>query len=74
MEQLRTLYTIVEYKMMQANTEMKEAKKLADGYSEEGKEKDAEFWENARGKALAKWSAYNDVYEAIELYLNQNNF
>ena len=69
LELAEALHIIAEHKAKEANRELKNARELRDDYREKDAEKDAEFWERATERALAKWSAYNDMAESIALYL-----
>lgn len=65
LELLETIETIVEYKMKQAHKEQKEYEHFRDDAQTES---DKKVWDNSASRALAKWSAYNDIFEAIQLY------
>jgi hypothetical protein len=67
-EILETIETIVEYKMKEANKEKKNHEELRDSARERGDEETEKFFNEASRRDLARWGAFNDIFEAIQLY------
>lgn len=69
MEILQTIRAIAEYKAKEQNKYKEDARSSMEYWENKGNKDQVRFWEEAEGRCLSKWSAYNDIVEAIDLYL-----
>ena len=69
MEEFKTIKIIAEYKAMEENNRLSDARKQAQNAREHERPDDEKFWEDIAERHLAKWSAFTEMAEAIDLYL-----
>ena len=64
---VQEIKVIVDYKTKEAHNKLQEASRILEKVKEDGDKEKISVWNNICDYRLAKWGAYNDIKETIEL-------
>lgn len=70
MENIQELKIIFKYKMAETDSRRKEYRKMRDEARERNDDKNAEYWDGVDDRERARWSAYYDCVEILDLIEN----